>query len=40
MRMYWGKKFLEWTKTAEDAYNYLIYLNDKYHIDGREGIKK
>lgn len=36
MRMYWGKKVIEWSETPEKAYETLIYLNDKYHIDGRD----
>ncbi|HUU78820.1 MAG TPA: deoxyribodipyrimidine photo-lyase [candidate division Zixibacteria bacterium] len=36
MRMYWGKKILEWTKTPEEAYNIAIYLNNKYELDGRD----
>jgi deoxyribodipyrimidine photo-lyase len=36
LRMYWGKKILEWTKCAEDAMNVAIYLNDKYELDGRD----
>ncbi|GAB4028655.1 MAG: deoxyribodipyrimidine photo-lyase [Elusimicrobiota bacterium] len=36
MRMYWGKKIIEWTPTYKDALNALIYLNDKYAIDGRD----
>jgi len=36
MRMYWGKKILEWTPTAEEALNVAIYLNDKYELDGRD----
>ena len=36
MRMYWGKKIIEWSKTPEEAYNKMIYLNDKYLIDGRD----
>lgn len=36
MRMYWGKKVIEWTKYPQDALEYLIYLNDKYEIDGRD----
>ncbi|MFN3410975.1 MAG: deoxyribodipyrimidine photo-lyase [Exilispira sp.] len=36
MRMYWGKKVIEWTKFPQDAFEYLIYLNDKYEIDGRD----
>mgnify|MGYP005833240449 CR=1 FL=1 len=36
MRMYWGKKILEWTETPEEAYRTAIYLNDKYSLDGRD----
>lgn len=36
MRMYWGKKVIEWTKSPKDAYEILIYLNDKYELDGRD----
>ena len=36
MRMYWGKKILEWSKTPEEAYKTAIYLNDTYEIDGRD----
>ncbi len=36
MRMYWGKKILEWSKTPEEAFNRAIYLNNKYLIDGRD----
>lgn len=36
MRMYWGKKIIEWTKSPEDAYRIALYLNNKYEIDGRE----
>jgi len=36
MRMYWGKKILEWTATPEEAYQTAIYLNDKYALDGRD----
>lgn len=36
MRMYWGKRILEWTRTPEDAYGIAIRLNDKYEIDGRD----
>ncbi len=36
MRMYWGKKVLEWSKTPEDAYPAALYLNNKYEIDGRD----
>jgi deoxyribodipyrimidine photo-lyase len=36
MRMYWGKKILEWTKRPEEAYRRALYLNNKYFIDGRD----
>lgn len=36
MRMYWAKKILEWSKSAEEAFKTAIYLNDKYELDGRD----
>ena len=36
MRMYWGKKILQWTNTPEYAYSTALYLNNKYFIDGRD----
>jgi deoxyribodipyrimidine photo-lyase len=36
MRMYWGKKIIEWTKTPEEAYRIALYLNNKYELDGRD----
>jgi len=36
MRMYWGKKIIEWTETPEEAYRTAISLNDKYSLDGRD----
>lgn len=36
MRMYWGKKVLEWTRRPEEALEILITLNDKYELDGRD----
>jgi len=36
MRMFWGKKVLEWTKKPQDAFKILIYLNNKYELDGRD----
>jgi len=35
-RMYWGKKIIEWSKTPEEALRTMIYLNDRYAIDGRD----
>jgi len=36
MRMYWGKKILEWCRTPEYAYRTALYLNNKYFLDGRD----
>jgi deoxyribodipyrimidine photo-lyase len=36
MRMYWGKKILEWTETPEEAFGIALYLNNKYELDGRD----
>lgn len=36
MRMYWGKKVIEWSETPEQAYNWLIAINNKYSVDGRD----
>lgn len=34
MRMYWGKKILEWTNTPEYAHQTTLYLNNRYFVDG------
>lgn len=36
MRMYWGKKVLEWSKNPETAFRRALYLNNKYELDGRD----
>lgn len=36
MRMYWGKKIIEWTQTPEQAAELMFYLNDTYALDGRD----
>lgn len=36
MRMYWGKKVLEWTADPQEAFERLLYLNNKYELDGRD----
>lgn len=36
MRMYWGKKVLEWSPTFEEAYCRLVHLNDRWALDGRD----
>jgi deoxyribodipyrimidine photo-lyase len=35
MRMYWGKKILEWSRSPEIAFRTAAALNDKYELDGR-----
>ncbi|MCC6589881.1 MAG: deoxyribodipyrimidine photo-lyase [Bryobacterales bacterium] len=35
-RMYWGKKIIEWSATHEDALETMIYLHDRYALDGRD----
>jgi len=35
LRMVWGKKVLEWTRTPEEALDVMIHLNNKYALDGR-----
>jgi deoxyribodipyrimidine photo-lyase len=36
MRMYWGKKVLEWSPSPEDGYATLLRLNNTFFIDGRD----
>jgi deoxyribodipyrimidine photo-lyase len=36
MRMYWGKKIIEWTETPVEAFKIALYLNNKYELDGRD----
>jgi len=36
MRMYWGKKILEWTDTPEEGFRIALKLNNKYELDGRD----
>ena len=36
MRMYWGKKILEWSAAPEEAYETTLRLNNKYFLDGRD----
>lgn len=35
LRMLWGKKVLEWSRTPQDAFAVLIELNNRYALDGR-----
>ncbi|MFO8007474.1 MAG: deoxyribodipyrimidine photo-lyase [Candidatus Brocadiia bacterium] len=36
MRMYWGKKILEWSPTAREGFQRTLHLNNKYELDGRD----
>jgi deoxyribodipyrimidine photo-lyase len=36
MRMYWGKKILEWTPDPEVAFRVALTLNNRYELDGRD----
>ena len=36
MRMYWGKKILEWTQNPKEAFDIALSLNNKYELDGRD----
>jgi deoxyribodipyrimidine photo-lyase len=35
LRMLWGKKVLEWSRTPAEAYDTLVDLNNAYALDGR-----
>ena len=36
MRMYWGKKILEWSADPERAFERTLRLNNRYFLDGRD----
>lgn len=36
MRMYWGKKIIEWTTSPKAAYAIALALNNRYFLDGRD----
>ena len=36
MRMYWGKKILEWSRNPRTGFKIALYLNNKYELDGRD----
>jgi len=35
LRMLWGKKIVEWSRTPQEALDLMIHLNNKYALDGR-----
>lgn len=36
VRMLWGKSMLTWTARYADAFAHLVYLNDRWGLDGRD----
>jgi deoxyribodipyrimidine photo-lyase len=36
LRMYWGKKILEWTSSPEKGFRIALALNNRYELDGRD----
>ncbi len=36
LRMLWGKKILDWTRSPREALDVMIELNNKYALDGRD----
>lgn len=36
LRMYWGKKILQWSADPEEAFETTLYLNNRYFLDGRD----
>lgn len=36
LRMYWGKKILEWSPSPEEAFALTLRLNNRYFLDGRD----
>ena len=36
MRMYWGKKIVQWSASPEEAWDTALRLNNRYFIDGRD----
>lgn len=36
LRMLWGKKVLEWSRTPQDALATLVHLNNRWALDGRD----
>jgi predicted NAD/FAD-dependent oxidoreductase/deoxyribodipyrimidine photolyase len=37
-RMTWGKQLLRWSPNAEEAYAFLMELNDRFSLDGRSPV--
>lgn len=35
LRILWGKKFLGWTRSGEEALTFMLHLNNRWALDGR-----
>jgi len=35
-RMYWGKKIIEWSPTYQEALDTMVYIHERYALDGRD----
>jgi deoxyribodipyrimidine photo-lyase len=35
-RMYWGKKIIEWSRTYQAALDTMLYIHDRWALDGRD----
>ena len=35
LRILWGKKFLEWTESGEQALEFMLHINNRWALDGR-----
>ena len=38
LRMYWGKRLIEWSANPEEAFHRIALLNNKYFVDGRDPV--
>jgi deoxyribodipyrimidine photo-lyase len=38
LRMLWGKKILEWSRSPQEALDHMAHLNDRYALDGRDPV--
>jgi deoxyribodipyrimidine photo-lyase len=36
LRMIWGKRFLEWTRHPREAVEWMLHINDRWALDGRD----
>ncbi len=36
LRMYWGKKILDWSPSPKEAFARTLRLNNRYFLDGRD----